>query len=277
MIKELILLCLIWGFNFVVMKVANDFFSPELFVTYRFVSGAIVLLSVAFFVKLPKPPRKYWSWIILTGALQIAFCSVAMQICFEYMSAGEVAMLNYTMPIWVTILAKFFLNEPLTAKKILGVTLSIAGIFILMNDDLSGNLFAILLALTAAMGWAVSNILMKIKFVGFNLISLTTWQMVAGAIILSVYCACFVDTTAIWTPLSIACIAYNGILASALAFFLWMYILSRTQASKASVSILGVPVVGVISGVIFLQEPLTVLMSVGIIMILSGIVLVQRS
>lgn len=118
---------------------------------------------------------------------------------------------------------------------------------------------------------------MKIKFVGFNLISLTTWQMVAGAIILSVYCACFVDTTAIWTPLSIACIAYNGILASALAFFLWMYILSRTQASKASVSILGVPVVGVISGVIFLQEPLTVLMSVGIIMILSGIVLVQRS
>lgn len=277
MIKELILLCLIWGFNFVVMKVANDFFSPELFVTYRFVSGAIVLLAVAFFVKLPKPPRKYWSWIILTGALQIAFCSVAMQICFEYMSAGEVAMLNYTMPIWVTILAKFFLNEPLTAKKILGVTLSIAGIFILMNDDLSGNLFAILLALTAAMGWAVSNILMKIKFVGFNLISLTTWQMVAGAIILSVYCACFVDTTAIWTPLSIACIAYNGILASALAFFLWMYILSRTQASKASVSILGVPVVGVISGVIFLQEPLTVLMSVGIIMILSGIVLVQRS
>lgn len=260
-----------------VMKVANDFFSPELFVTYRFVSGAIVLLAVAFFVKLPKPPRKYWSWIILTGALQIAFCSVAMQICFEYMSAGEVAMLNYTMPIWVTILAKFFLNEPLTAKKILGVTLSIAGIFILMNDDLSGNLFAILLALTAAMGWAVSNILMKIKFVGFNLISLTTWQMVAGAIILSVYCACFVDTTAIWTPLSIACIAYNGILASALAFFLWMYILSRTQASKASVSILGVPVVGVISGVIFLQEPLTVLMSVGIIMILSGIVLVQRS
>lgn len=277
MIKELILLCLIWGFNFVVMKVANDFFSPELFVTYRFVSGAIVLLAVAFFVKLPKPPRKYWSWIILTGALQIAFCSVAMQICFEYMSAGEVAMLNYTMPIWVTILAKFFLNEPLTAKKILGVTLSIAGIFVLMNDDLSGNLFAILLALTAAMGWAVSNIIMKIKFVGFNLISLTTWQMVAGAIILSVYCACFVDTTAIWTPLSIACIAYNGILASALAFFLWMYILSRTQASKASVSILGVPVVGVISGVIFLQEPLTVLMSVGMIMILSGIVLVQRS
>ena len=227
MFKELILLCVIWGFNFVVMKVANDFFTLELFVTYRFLSGALVLVAVAFIVKLPPPPRKYWSWIVLTGALQIAFCSVAMQICFKYMSAGMVAMLNYTMPIWVTLLAKFFLDEALTAKKLLGVTLSIAGIFVLMNDDSSGNWFAILPALAAAIGWAVSNILMKLKFVGFNLIALTTWQVAAGAILLAGYSALFVDTPSVWTPLSIACIAYNGILASAVAFFLWMYILSR--------------------------------------------------
>lgn len=181
------------------------------------------------------------------------------------------------MPIWVTILAKFFLNETLTTKKIIGVALSIAGIFVLMNDDFGGNLFAILLAPAAAIGWAVSNILMKLKFVGFNLISLTTWQVAAGAIILAVYSTFSVDTTAIWTPLSIACIAYNGILASAVAFFLWIYILSRMEASKASVSILGVPVVGVISGVIFLHEPLTLPMLLGMVMILSGIVLVQRS
>ena len=181
------------------------------------------------------------------------------------------------MPIWVTILAKFFLNETLTTKKIIGVALSIAGIFVLMNDDFGGNLFAILLALAAAIGWAVSNILMKLKFVGFNLIALTTWQVAAGAIILTIYAAFFVETTAIWTPLSIACIAYNGILASAVAFFLWIYILSRMEASKASVSILGVPVVGVISGVIFLHEPLTLPMLLGMVMILSGIVLVQRS
>ena len=162
-------------------------------------------------------------------------------------------------------------------KKLSGVALSIAGIFVLMNDDLNGNLFAILLALAAAIGWAVSNILMKLKFVGFNLIALTTWQVVAGAILLAIYSAFFVDTSAIWTPLSIACIAYNGILASAVAFFLWMYILSRMEASKASVSILGVPVVGVISGVIFLHEPLTLPMVFGMTMILSGIVLVQRS
>lgn len=271
------MLCVIWGFNFVVMKVANDFFSPELFVTYRFVSGAIVLLAFAFLTRLPIPPKKYWSWISLTGALQIAFCSVAMQICFKYMSAGLVAVLNYTMPVWVTILARLFLNESLTTKKIIGVTLSIVGIFVLMNDDFSGNLFAILIALTAAVGWAVSNILMKLKFVGFDLMSLTTWQMTAGAIILALYSTFFVESEATWTPLSIACIAYNGILGSALAFFLWMYILSQMEASRAAVSILGVPVVGVICGIIFLNEPLTLMMAFAMALILSGIILVQKS
>lgn len=214
MIKELILLCVIWGFNFVVMKVANDFFSPELFVTYRFISGAAVLLAVAFFVKLPLSQKKYWAWIVLSGALQIAFCSVALQICFKYLSAGLVAMLNYTMPIWVTILAKFFLNEPLNAKKIIGISLSIVGIFILMNDDISGDFSAIFLAISAAVGWAISNIIMKIKFVGFNLISLTTWQMTVGAFLLTIYTMFFVDNSATFTPISIACIAYNGIMAS---------------------------------------------------------------
>ena len=277
MIRELSLLCTIWGFNFVVMKVANNYFAPELFVTYRFLSGAAVLLAVAFFVKLPTPPKKYWLWIILSGALQIAYGSVALQICFNYLSAGMTAMLNYTMPIWVTILARFFLDEKLTKKKIFGVALSITGVFLLMNGDIGGNFFAVLLGLSAAFSWAVANVIMKIKFHGFNLISLTTWQMTAGAIMLAIYTALFVDTSATWTLTAAACVAYNGILASALAFFLWIYILNHMEASKASVAVLGVPVVGVTAGIVCLGEPLTLIMVAAMAMILSGIVLVQKS
>ena len=277
MIRELSLLCTIWGFNFVVMKVANNYFAPELFVTYRFLSGAAVLLAVAFFIKLPLPPKKYWLWIILVGALQIAYGSVALQICFNYLSAGMTAMLNYTMPIWVTILARFFLDEKLTRQKIFGVALSVAGVFLLMNSDIGGNFFAVLLGLSAALSWAVANVIMKIKFKGFNLISLTTWQMTAGAVMLAIYTAFFVETSATWTITAAACVAYNGVLASALAFFLWIYILNNMEASKASVAILAVPVVGVTAGIICLGEPLTLIMLAAMIMILSGIVLVQKS
>ncbi len=277
MFRALIILCLIWGFNFVVMKTANEFFTPEIFVAYRFSLGAAVLLAVAFITKLPLPPKKFWGWIALTGVLQIAIGASIVQYCFQFLDAGLVSVLNYTMPMWVTILAAFFLNEKLTKKKIFGVALGIIGIGVLMNVEISGNFSAMLIALSAAIFWALGNILMKAKLAQCNPIALTTWQMVVGAILLVIYAATFGEVRADWTPTAIACLLYNGILASAFAFFLWVYILRNMEASKASISVLGVPVVGVLGGVICLGEPLTLSMLIGMLMVLSGIFLVQHS
>lgn len=275
--RALIVLCLIWGCNFVVMKVANAYFTPELFVTYRFLSGAAVLLAVAFFTKLPPPPRKFWGWIVLSGFFQIAAGSVILQNCFKYLDAGLTSVLNYTMPLWVTLLAAIFLHEPLTRKKIVGVALSIVGVGVLMNVDVSGELPAILMALTAAICWAVGNVIMKAKLSECNTISLTTWQMAVGAVMLAIYTAAFVETSVTWTPLGIVCLLYNGILASAIAFILWVFVLQHMEASKASISVLGVPVVSVVAGVLLLGEPLTLSIVLGMLMVLAGIFIVQHS
>lgn len=277
MFRALSLICLIWGFNFVAMKIAADFFSPELFVTYRFGLGAAVLLVFAYFTKQPLPPKKLWGWIVLTGAFQISIGAAILQTCFKYLDAGLVSVLNYTMPIWVTILAKFFLNESLTRKKIFGIILSVFGVGILMNVDISGDFSAMLMALSAAIFWAIGNVIMKAKLSKLNPISLTTWQMTAAAIMLAVYTAIFTDAHATWTFTAVATLLYNAVIASSLAFFLWAYVLANMEAGKASISVLGVPVVGVISGVIFLGEPLTLTMVFGISMVLAGIFLVQHS
>lgn len=259
------------------MKVAADFFSPELFVTYRFGLGAAVLLAFAYFTKQPLPPKKFWGWIVLTGAFQIAIGAAILQTCFKYLDAGLVSVLNYTMPIWVTILAKFFLNESLTRKKIFGIILSVFGVGILMNVDISGDFSAMLMALSAAIFWAIGNVIMKAKLSKLNPISLTTWQMTTAAIMLAIYTAIFTDAQATWTFTAVATLLYNAVIASSLAFFLWAYVLANMEAGKASISVLGVPVVGVISGVIFLGEPLTLTMVFGISMVLAGIFLVQHS
>ncbi len=277
MFRALSLICLIWGFNFVAMKVAADFFSPELFVTCRFGLGAAVLLAFAYFTKQPLPPKKLWGWIVLTGAFQIAIGAAILQTCFKYLDAGLVSVLNYTMPIWVTILAKFFLNESLTRKKIFGIILSVFGVGILMNVDISGDFSAMLMALSAAIFWAIGNVIMKAKLSKLNPISLTTWQMTTAAIMLAIYTAIFTDAQATWTFTAVATLLYNAVIASSLAFFLWAYVLANMEAGKASISVLGVPVVGVISGVIFLGEPLTLTMVFGISMVLAGIFLVQHS
>lgn len=277
MFPLLFLLCLIWGFNFVVMKTANTYFSPEIFVTYRFLLGAAVLLAFAYFRKLPLPPKKFWVWIFLTGFFQISLGVLIVQYCFKFLDAGLVSVLNYTMPIWVTILAYFFLREPLTKKKIFGIALSILGVVVLMNVNLAGKVFAILLALSSAVVWAIANIMMKAKLSKCEPIAMTTWQMVVGAVLLAIYAAWQGEHLITWTPLSVACLLYNAVIASAFAFFLWVYVLKNMQASKASISILGVPAVGVLGGVIFLGEPLTVSIVAGMLMVLAGIFIVQHS
>ena len=108
---------------------------------------------------------------------------------------------------------------------------------------------------------------MKAKLSKLNPISLTTWQMTTAAIMLAIYTAIFTDAQATWTFTAVATLLYNAVIASSLAFFLWAYVLENMEAGKASISVLGVPVVGVISGVIFLGEPLTLTMVFGISMV----------
>ena len=72
-----------------------------------------------------------------------------------------------------------------------------------------------MLALSAAMVWAAGNVAMKGKLMGCDLTSLTAWQMTVGAVVLAVYNVFVGEWYAEWNALSIACVAYNGALASA--------------------------------------------------------------
>ena len=66
-------------------------------------------------------------------------------------------------------------------------TLSISGLGLLLNVESSGDWYAIMLALSAAMVWAAGNVAMKGKLMGCDLTSLTAWQMTIGAVVLAVY------------------------------------------------------------------------------------------
>ena len=268
------MLYFIWGLNWVVMKAANQFFPPVLFVTYRFVLGAAVLLAVCAWLRIPLPPRKYWSWIALTGVLQVAANNVAAQLGMQTLGAGLVAVLNYSMPVWVAILAHFFLQEHLTPRKVLGIGMSMGGLFVLLQIDTYGSLYGILLTLSGAFAWAVAAILIKLKLQGCDMLQYTTWQLTAGAALLVLYSVFAEQGPVTWNAAAVECLLYNGILASAFAFFLWSYILGHMEAGKAAVAILAVPVVGVICGVFFLQEELSWNTALGMLLILAGILLV---
>lgn len=274
MAKALCLIYLIWGMNWVVMKTANTFFPPITFVAYRFLFGALVLLSVWFWLHLPLPKKKYWPWIFLTGILQMGLNNIAAQTSMLTLGAGMVSVLNYSMPVFAAVMAHFLLGERLTWRKGAGIVLAIAGMAVLMDVHAGGDVMAICIGLLSAVFWGLASIFVKLKLSDVNPISLTTWQMVCASLSLLAYTAIVPQGEVIWNTESVLCLIYNGVLASALAFFLWSWILQHIEVSKASVAVLAVPVVGVVGGILCLGEPMTLHIFFGMIMIMAGIYIV---
>lgn len=182
MMRALFLLYAIWGFNWVVMKTANAYFPPVLFVAFRFLIGAAVMLSVCAWRRIPVPERKYWKWIAATGILQIAVNNVCMQIGMYSLTAGVVSVLNYTMPVWMAILAQLFLKERLTLRKIAGIAICIAGLFVLMDIHDLGNMTAVSIVLAGAAAWAASGIILKRHLQDSPPLQYSAWQMVVGVV-----------------------------------------------------------------------------------------------
>ena len=276
MLRALALIWLIWGLNWVIMKTANTYFPPILFVTWRFGTGALILLAVAYWKKIPLPDKKFLPWIFLTGVLMIVLNNIAAQIGMLSISAGMAAVLNYTAPLWTAILAHFTLNERLTRLKCFGIFLAILGLYVLMGLQGVDDLGAAFIIILGAMVMAVANIIVKLKLSKSNMVQLTTWQMVFGALVLVAYSSLVPQGEIHWCLPAVLCVIYNGALASALAFFLWNYVLTHIEASSASIATLVAPIVGVLGGVFILGEPFTVQIVVGIILIFAGILIVVK-
>lgn len=274
MAKALCLIYLIWGMNWVVMKTANTFFPPITFVAYRFLFGALVLLSVWLWLHLPLPKKKYWPWIFLTGILQMGLNNIAAQTSMLTLGAGMVSVLNYSMPVFAAVMAHFLLGERLNWRKGAGIVLAIAGMAVLMDVHAGGDVTAICIGLLSAVFWGLASIFVKLKLADVNPISLTTWQMVCASLSLLAYTAIVPQGEFVWNAESVLCLIYNGVLASALAFFLWSWILQHIEVSKASVAVLAVPVVGVVGGILCLGEPMTLHIFFGMLMIMAGIYIV---
>ena len=276
MLRALAAIWLIWGLNWVIMKTANTYFPPILFVTWRFGTGALILLAVALWRKIPLPDKKFLPWIFLTGVLQLVLNNISAQIGMVSISAGMAAVLNYTAPLWTAILAHFTLNERLTRLKCFGIFLAILGLYVLMGLQGVDDLGAAFIIIFGAVVMAVSNIIVKLKLSKNNMVQLTTWQMVFGALVLVAYSSLVPQGEIHWCLPAVLCVIYNGALASALAFFLWNYVLTHIEASSASIATLVAPVVGVLGGVFILGEPFTMQIVAGIILIFAGILIVVR-
>jgi drug/metabolite transporter (DMT)-like permease len=275
-ILSLIVLVLIWGYNWVVMKVALRYSSSSDFAALRILVGLMGLLVVFISSRKPLLPRKEVFGIILTGLLQTGGFYVFSTWALVSGAVGKTVVLNYAMPFWVLLLAWFALGERLRKRQWVGVASALAGLlFILMPFRFTQGLFSEVLALLSGFSWAAGIVVAKRlqQRTDLDLLSFTTWQMIFGSIPLFL-CAFLIPSPPVrWTPTFVATLAYSGILGGAVAWSLWFFALSRLPAGVASFGTLATPVVGVVAAWIQLGEAPTFLEAVGMMLIIGALVL----
>ena len=253
----LILLCLIWGYNWVVMKNALHFSGPYDFTALRTILGALCLFIVMLILKKPFKIQEIPRLIVL-GLLQTAGFTGLLVWALVEGGAGKTAVLTYTMPFWTMLLAWPLLGEKLKGWQWPAALFSLMGIlFILDPLHLGTDIFSMFLAIVSGISWALAVILAKklqARSPHLDLISLTAWQMLFGSIPIVVIALVTYSTPIEWNRYFIGALIYNSVFGNAIAWLLWLYALRHLSAGIATMTTTVCPVIAVIASSIELHE-----------------------
>ncbi|WP_445145499.1 DMT family transporter [Dyella sp. Tek66A03] len=268
---------LIWAYSWVVMKQVLQHAGPFDFAALRYVLGALLLFGALLATRqsLRPPPLLPTAMI---GLCQTAAFQGLGQWALVNGGAGRIALLAYTMPFWAVLLAWLILSERLTPRRWLGLGLAAVGLVCIIEPWHGlGNTSSTLLAIGAGMAWAMGTVLSKRVFTHHapTPLNLTAWQMLFGAIALVIVALCVPQRSIDWSWGFIGGLAYSVVMASSIAWGLWLVVLQRMPTAVASLASLGVPIVSVLLAWAILHERPSAMEVVGIVFVLLGLVAVS--
>ena len=255
----LVALTLGWGFNWPMIKLALSELPVLSFRSVCLLGGAAGLFAIAAYARLPlRVPRGQWGRLLLISLFNITVWNVCIVYGIGYMSSGRAAILAYTMPLWSVPLSAWWLNERITARRLLGVGLGMGAMLLLVWNEMQAVQAApkgTLLIMAGAFSWAIGTVMMKRYPVDLPVTALTAWQLLLGGI--PIYAAALALELHSPHPLTLwpaVALAYNVLIAFIFCHWAWFKIVTAVPVGVSSLSTLMIPVVGVFSGMLVLSE-----------------------
>ena len=273
----LVVLSLTWGYTWVIAKQGLAYAPPFAFAAERCLGGALSLLIVL--KLLGRPLKLVAPWQTLgIGLTQVAGFMVFQTWALVEGGPGKTAVLIFTMPIWTLLLAWPILGERVRGKQWLAAASTLTGLLLIIEPwDMHASLFSKFLGLMAALCWAIGTILIKRLRANtpVDLLTLTTWQMLLGAVPLILLSFIVPEPPTQWTMSYIGILGFMSIFSTAMCWWLWIYILDRVPAWEASLSILGTPVVAILASRLTFGEQFKGTEIAGILLIGGGLALLS--
>ena len=270
---EFILLSAIWGSSFLFMRVAAPEFGPIALTGVRIAIAAVFLLGLLAWQgktrKLVESALPLSALGVLNSALPFTLFAYATL----YITAGATAVLNGSTPLFAGLIAYFWLKDRLSAARIAGLLIGFGGVIILVWDRTSfgdgGNLWAPLAALGASLSYGIAANYTKVRLQNVQPLVSATGSMVAAALLLTPLVIAYWPAV---TPsaLSWLFVVVLGFVSTAFAYILYFRLISRVGPAKTVTVTYLIPLFGMLWGVIFLSEKITLSMVAATAVILLG-------
>ena len=268
-----LLVIVIWGANFTVIKVGLEEVPPVLFSALRF---AIVAIPAIFFIPFPKTSIYNVLGVgLFLGVIKFSLLFISMNVG---VSAGLASLLLQSQVVFTIILSVFIFKEEIKKNQFWGIIVAVFG-FSMFFFSTNGNLtiLGLILILLAGLFWAVSNVIMK-RMKDVNLLHFMVWVSLVPPLPLAIL-SYFMETN---TPLTLLvntslqlwlAVLYTGFISTLLAFAIWGYLLKNYTAATVTPFALLIPMVGILVSSVFLGETLGTFEIIGSLTVMFGLII----
>lgn len=278
-----LLVILIWGISWPITKLGLYNMPPLWFAFSRILLGFIVFTTFALITRsIGIPSRQDIVHLLSVGLLLIAMFQILSCVGLSHISAGRSTILVYTTQIWTIPIAYLIYKEPITRNHLISLLLGLAGIIILFSPlgidwHDSNQIIGNSLMLLAAFVWSINMVITRYQKWHSTPLQLLSWQLLIGLVPLLLAGLYFTPSPIIhWNHTLIIALLITGVLGT--AFGIWGMVLVNKELPIAttSLSLVAIPLVGIISSSIILGEKITFVMVIGLACIIGGILLIIK-
>lgn len=275
----IVILILIWGSTWSVIRIGLRGVPPFTGVSLRFAIASAVLLGLAWHrgVALGRRPMERRLWVV-NALLSFSVSYGVVYWAEQWIPSGLAAVLFATFPLFVALMAHLWLPaERLSGRGLLGVLIGIAGVAWIFSDDLGSVggariATAAFVMLLSPISSAAGNVAVKKWGRGIHPLSLTAVPMGLCSIVMGLLALLFERQQPYsWSQESVGAVIYLAIAGSAVTFTLYFWLLSFVPATQLSLITYAVPVVAVGLGTTWMDESVSAEMIGGTVLILLGV------
>ena len=257
----LVLLTLVWGANWPIMKLGVTGFPPLSFRTLGMWLGLPVLAGMLVWRGVPfTVGRAHWRELAWLTVFNMLIWQTLSILAVQSLSSGRAAILGYTMPVFSAVLGAIWFGQCLAGRAWFGVAAAALGVVLLLWHEitqLTGRPQGVAMMLTAAAAWAIGTQLMRRTTVPAPTLLLCFWMTLFTAIWMTTLSAVFERADWSWPSATVwAAIVYNALGVFAFAQVVWLMLARDLPPIASTLSVMFIPVLGVFGGAWWLGETL---------------------